>query len=193
MEQVAFLLHDSTLLNLRGLIGLPLRQIDFQGIIPSGTVGALPLTFWAGDLGVSIGVESDEFPISPFDFCPVISFVEIRSDSEPSQSSGRILHLQDQRLLDIEIVRWSVKGFHAGGQFLDMVLDLGFVLRTNSGFISLQRTFAGDFAVDIQLGTHGDVVTIVSPADFCGAEDEGYRYDVKYEVISLSEKFPTIN
>ena len=96
-----------------------------------------------------------------------------------------MIHLKNQTLTEVEIVRAVVKGYFNSRQFLDIAIDLSFVFYTENGFVSLQRTFLDDFAVDIQLGQNDDEVTLVTP-DFTGETDLEYRYEASLEVFPLS-------
>ena len=185
MEKLIYFLDDGLIEDLKNLIGQPLRQIEFREIIPSGKVGALPMTVWAGDVPVTIGYGSDEFPISPYDYYPLSYLVQKPNPLEPSRGTNRVIHLKNQTLTEVEIVRAVVKGYFNSRQFLDIAIDLSFVFYTENGFVSLQRTFLDDFAVDIQLGQNDDEVTLVTP-DFTGETDLEYRYEASLEVFPLS-------
>jgi len=185
MENLKYLLSETLTKELKGLIGQPLKQIDFNKVIPNGKVGTMPLTIWAGDKAATITYGSDEFPISPFDYYPLSDLQSSPSPSVPARGSDRLVHLQGQPLQKIDIVRTRVLGFYQGEQFLDVEMDLSMILRAERGFIALQRTYLDDFAVDIQLGTEQDDVALIAP-DFSGETDLEYRYDVQLEVISLT-------
>jgi hypothetical protein len=182
---VKYLLDPELIEGLRSLLRQPLIQVDFEKVIPSGKVGTLPLTIWAGDKAVTIAYGSDEFPISPFDHYPLSDLQSSPNPSELAKGSDRLVYLKGQPLQQIDIVRTRVRGFYRSKQFLDIEMDLSLILRSERGFIALQRTYLDDFAVDIQRGTEHDEVVLVAP-DFSGETDLEYRYDVQLEIIPLS-------
>lgn len=185
MENLKYLLGTALTDALKELVGQPLKQIDFQQVIPNGKVGTLPVTIWAGDHAVTIAYGSDEFPISPFDYYPLSDLQQSPNPSGPASGSDRLVHLKGQPLQQIDIVRTHVNGFYRTEQFLDIEMDLSLILRAERGFIALQRTYLDDFAVDIQLGAENDDVILIAP-DFSGESDLEYRYEVQLEVIPLT-------
>lgn len=185
MEHLTFHLDAYLVADLNGLLGRPLMQVDFRKVIPNGTVGTLPMTMWAGGEAVTIAYGSDEFPISPFDFYPLSNLTQSINPSQPAKGSDTVVHLQGQALTHIDIVRAKVRGFFQDNQFLDIEVDLSVVLRTDAGFIALQRTYLDDFAVNISLGGKDDALELIAP-DFSGETDHEYRYDVELDVLSLT-------
>ena len=185
MEKMKYYLDSEFAINLKELIGKPLKQVDFEKIIQNCSSGSLPITIWAGDRGVAIHYGVDEFPISPFDDYPLSYLVQGETPEHPKSGTDRLVHLRNQRLSKVGVIRVGVKGFYNNNEFLDLEMDLSLVLHTELGFIALQRTYLDDFAVNIQLGSSGDELKLLLPS-FDDETDLEYRYEITHSVITLT-------
>lgn len=185
MTTITHIIKGKLQMELGGLVGQPMRQIEFAELIPNGNSGTYPLTIWTKDRGVAIAIEGDEFPISEADSYPLSYMVLDHCHEAPEEGTNRIVYLKGDILKSVEVVRVTVDAFKNNDQFLHLTVDNGLIFRTNDGYIALQRTYLDDFAVDVELGTSQDEPVIMLP-QFDEETDLLYRFEVSGECVKIS-------